>query len=84
MRYAVQLSPRALKQLGKLPRASRVRLCAGIDSLEQGPSPKWRKLANSPCLYRLRVGDYRVVFRVDRHRLLILVARVGHRREIYR
>ena len=56
-----------------------------IDRLASNPRESdTRKISNSDILYRLRVGDYRVVYEIHDKRVLIYVVKVGHRRNIYR
>jgi mRNA interferase RelE/StbE len=55
-----------------------------VEALEADPRPSGcKKLTNSE-LWRIRVGDYRVVYSIEDAKLVVLVVRVGHRREIYR
>lgn len=85
MTYQVEISKRALRQLEALPRDTRVDIAARIDALTHDPRPFGsRKLVNVPDGYRLRVGDYRVIYEIQGERLVVLVLRVGHRREVYR
>ncbi|MCE5269960.1 type II toxin-antitoxin system RelE/ParE family toxin [bacterium] len=84
-RYEITILPAALKQLESLPVGIRRRIAAGIDSLSDNPRPEGcRKLAGSDNLYRLRQGDYRVVYEVRDAVLVVLVIRLGHRKDIYR
>ena len=85
MAYAVDLKPAAARDLRKLPEDARRRVAARIDALETDPTPAGvEALKGESDFYRLRVGDYRILYRIDRKVRLILVARVGHRREVYR
>jgi mRNA interferase RelE/StbE len=86
MRNSVSLSRRAEKFLAELTDAALYRrLRAAIDGLEENARPAGCvKLAGEPDLYRIRVGDYRVVYQVKDTALTVLVLSIGHRREIYR
>jgi mRNA interferase RelE/StbE len=86
MRNLVCLSHRAEKFLTKLADAALYRrLRAAIDALEQEARPAGCvKLAGLPDLYRIRVGDYRIIYRVKETELVVLVLSIGHRREVYR
>jgi mRNA interferase RelE/StbE len=56
-----------------------------MDGLGKEPRPKGvKKLAGAEDLYRIRVGDYRVVFQIQDDRLMVLVVRIGHRKDAYR
>ena len=86
MPNTVFLSRRAekfLAQLGDAALYGRLRRAIETLRLEARP-PGSVKLAGAPDLYRLRVGDYRIVYQVRDFELIVLVLSVGHRREIYR
>ena len=85
MAYTIQFKPLALRQLEKLPRDVQKRLAAKIDALQDDSFPAGcRKMAGLPDTWRVRAGDYRVVYQVHRGILLILVLTVGHRKDVYR
>lgn len=84
MPYQVELKPRADKQLRALPRPVQLRIVRTLDELADDPRPHGvKKLAGAEDLYRVRVGDYRIVYQIADKRLLVLVVRIGHRRDIY-
>ena len=85
MNYRVEFSPRAFKQFQTLPRWIQQGLKNRIDSLSDNPRPKSSiKLEGVDNLYRLRFGDYRAVYRIEANVLLVLVVKIGHRKDIYR
>lgn len=85
MTYRVELSPAAARQLRKLDPSARQRVQAAIELLAQEPRPPGaKKLVGGAGEWRVRTGDYRIVYEMDDGVLLILVLAVGHRREIYR
>jgi len=85
MAYALQFKPAAFRQFEKLPRDRQRRVAARIAGLRENPFPDGcKKLSGVPDAWRIRVGDYRVVYQVQRSILLVLVLTVGHRREVYR
>ena len=85
MPYRVEFTPKAERQLGRLPPQAQDRLLPHIRSLADEPRPSGaRKLTAPTDLYRIRVGDYRVVYEIRDQVLLVLVVLVGHRREVYR
>lgn len=85
MAYTIQFKPPALRQPEKLPREAQRRLAAKIEALREEPFPPGcKKLAAVPDTWRIRAGDYRVVYQAHRGVLLVLVLAVGHRREVYR
>lgn len=83
--YGVEFRPAAFKQLQGLGHRERRRIVRRIEALAEDPRPGGvRKLADSDSTYRIRIGDYRVIYDVLDDRLLVLVVKVGHRRDIYR
>jgi mRNA interferase RelE/StbE len=75
----------AEKELRQMPRALIRRIVDAVIALKDDPFPPGvRKLQGAERTYRIRVGDYRVVYTVDGGRLVIEVIRVRHRREVYR
>jgi mRNA interferase RelE/StbE len=85
MAYRIEFTHRACKQFKSLSREVQLRLRPRIESLAKNPRPRGvKKLADSESIYRLRDGDYRVVYQVQDKVLLVLVLKIGHRREVYR
>ncbi len=84
--YRVLLRPPAQRVLRKLRDQSlTARLVAAMRGLASQPRPPGcDKLVGQGNLYRIRVGDYRVVYQVRDEVLLVLVVKIGHRREVYR
>jgi mRNA interferase RelE/StbE len=83
--YRVEISPRAQRDLKRLPRDVLVRLRSRIDSLAAAPRPHGvEKLTDQEDIYRVREGDYRILYRMKGDELLVLVVRVGDRKDIYR
>jgi mRNA interferase RelE/StbE len=80
--YEVLFSDLALKQLRKLDQEIRQRIIAMIERIRIRPDDYVRKLVGDDG-YRLRVGNYRVIMDLDREKLIILVLRIGHRRNVY-
>ena len=86
MPYTVSIKPRAEKYLAAIRdvRLS-LRLREAIDALAENPrAPGNVKLQGEGELYRVRVGDYRIVYQIQDAVLVVLVVQIGHRREIYR
>ena len=85
MHYQIRFKPSAAKELEKIDRPDQVRIAHRIDELSLHPRPAGaEKLKGIEGLYRLRVGDYRVIYMIEQDHLLVLVVKIGHRREIYR
>jgi len=85
MRYSIKLKPAAIRELKKLPRPIQRRITRKIDSLANNPRPKSsKKLQGVEDLHRVGVGDYRIIYQVQDKVPLILVARIRHRKDVYR
>lgn len=85
--YNVVFRKSASRQLRKLPGNIVKRISARIDQLENNPFPhgvEHLKVYRSPTLYRIRVGNYRILYTVDTSTNTITIFGIGHRREIYR
>ncbi|MEH2231727.1 MAG: type II toxin-antitoxin system RelE/ParE family toxin [Nostoc sp.] len=85
MSYEVKFSRGAKKQFRKLPIDVQQRIQTKINYLAIEPRPNWvKKLQADDNSYRIRVGDYRVVYEIDDDVLVVTVIKVGHRSEIYK
>lgn len=85
MVYRISIDPAAMRELKKLTPRVRQEVVDAIDALATEPRPDGvRKLSNSRNSYRIRVGDYRVLYRIMDKELLVLVVKVAHRRDVYR
>jgi mRNA interferase RelE/StbE len=83
--HHVELLPRAARDLEDTPRPIQIRLIRAIDALADAPRPPGcKKLVGDENLWRIRVGDYRVLYEIHDDRLLVLVVRVAHRKDVYR
>ena len=83
--YKVEIARRAVKSIARLPRREQLRVRAAVDLLADEPRPPGCvALADEDSVYRVRVGDYRIVYEVVDDRLVVHVVRVGHRRDVYR
>jgi len=85
MLYEIILKPSAEKGLDNVPRPTRQRIADALEELQGNPRPPGVvKLAGDENLWRIRVGDYRVVYEIYDDRLIVLVLRVAHRKDVYR
>ena len=83
--YSLSYKPSVDKDLQSIPRPLVARIIAHVERLPSDPfPPQSAKLQGAERLYRLRVGDYRVVYEVDTDALHITVQHVRHRRDVYR
>lgn len=84
MSYTVEFTAAAAPQVRKLPRPARDRVLDAIEALAEEPRPRAsRKLVGESQAWRVRVGDYRVIYDIVDAALTVTVVRTGHRREIY-
>ena len=84
MVYRISFKPAAQRQLRRLPRQVQVRLLDRIEQLSEEPyPPAVKKLKAEIDLFRVRVGDYRIIYTVHDDRCIILIVRVGDRRDVY-
>jgi len=84
-RYSVEVSATAERQLRKLSGTDQVRLLRTMRGLASDPRPPGcRKLSGYDDVFRVRVGRYRVVYAVEDRRLVVLVLKVGDRKDVYR
>jgi len=85
MTYRITLAPAAARQLRKLEPPVRRRIQAALELLAVDPRPPAAtQLVGGAGEWRVRTGDYRIVYDIEDEQLLVLVLWVGHRREIYR
>ncbi|MGH9499285.1 MAG: type II toxin-antitoxin system RelE family toxin [Terriglobales bacterium] len=85
MAYTVIYQGAAESTLRKLPKEIQARIVRKVDQLARDPFPAGReKLGDATNLWRIRIGDYRVIYTVERKELIVLVLKIGHRREVYR
>jgi mRNA interferase RelE/StbE len=83
--YQVEVSIAAQRQLKKLPKSERPLITATIEALANNPRPSGVvKMEGEADTYRVRVKNYRVVYEIQDKQLLVVVIRIGHRRDVYR
>lgn len=84
MTYSVEFTAVAARQVKKLPRPARDRVLDAIDGLADNPRPHGsKKLVGEQTAWRVRIGDYRVIYDVFDAQLTVTVVRAAHRREVY-
>ena len=84
MTYEVRLAPAAVRQLRELDPPGRRRVQAAIDLLAENPRPPGaRQLVGGAGEWRVRTGDFRIIYDIRDGELLVLVVKVGHRRDVY-
>ena len=85
MSYRVVLTPAADRQLAKLPHQAQEMMAAAIAALGSNPRPAGStKLAGTDDLWRVRVRQYRVIYKIVDDELVVVIAKIGDRKDVYR
>jgi mRNA interferase RelE/StbE len=85
LNYRIEIVRSAARALKKIPKADQKRIAEKIDSLsENPPKPETTKMKGNNPFHKIRVGNYRIIYEIHEDVLVILVVRIGHRRDIYR
>lgn len=83
--YEIEISRSAEKQLRELPRREQKRIVDAILPLANDPLPRGaRKLTGYDDVFRIRAGHYRILYSVSSAKLVVIILKIGHRREVYR
>jgi len=85
MMYRIEFVSSAAKEFRTLEPSAKCRIASTIDTLSQNPRPVGaRKLRGHHHLYRIRVGDYRIVYEIDDQIKVLWITRIRHHRDVYR
>ena len=85
MKYRIAVKRSAAKALKKLPKPDQKRISEKIDNLAKNlPNPDTTKMKGNNPFHKIRVGDYRIICEIQDDVLLILIIKIGHRKDIYR
>lgn len=85
MSYRIEVKRSAAKALWKIPKADQKRIADKIDSLAQNPlDPTATKMKGNNPFYKVRVGDYRIIYEIQEEVFIILVIKIGHRKDVYK
>ncbi|WP_254561428.1 type II toxin-antitoxin system RelE family toxin [Dyadobacter diqingensis] len=83
--YKIIIGRSALKELEEVPKVSRLKIISKIDELAIEPRPSGvKKLQSSSNSYRVRVGNYRVIYQIEDLKLIVNIIKVADRKEVYR
>jgi mRNA interferase RelE/StbE len=82
--YRLLIKPSAGKEIESLPKQDRRRIVAKITSLSRDPRPPGCEKLSGHDQYRLRQGNYRILYEIQDLDLVVVVVKVGHRRDVYR
>lgn len=85
MKYRIEVKRSAAKALKKIAKIDQNRISKAIDNLAENlPNPDITKMKGNNPFHKIRVGDYRIVYEIQDDVLLILIVRIGHRKDVYR
>lgn len=82
--YSLEIKRSAAKELGLLPARDRDRIITRIRALTRDPRPPGAERLSGQERYRIRQGDYRILYEIEDAVLRIVVVKIGHRRDVYR
>ena len=82
--FKIEFKATARNSLGRLEKKDQIRIYAAIELLGDNPRPPLAVKIKGGAYFRVRVGDYRILYSIDSGCLIILIIDIGHRREIYR
>ena len=81
--YEILFSDKARKQIKKLEKSLQKRIISTLERIRIRPESYVTKLVGDPG-YKLRVGDYRIIMDIDKKKIIILILKIGHRKNIYK
>ena len=82
--YRLVIKPSASKEIEALPKQDRKRVVARIEGLAKDPRPVGSEKLSGKEQYRLRQGNYRILYSIEDQILIVMVVKIGHRKEVYR
>ena len=82
--YKILIKPSAVKEINKVPKKELLKITDRINALATNPRPTGCEKLTAKNAYRIRQGNYRIIYIVEDDKLIIIVIKVGHRREVYR
>jgi len=85
MKYSVEFRPTVLKSLKLLPKKDLRRIKKRVDDLAENlPDPATTKMKGNNSFHKIRSGDYRIIYEIHDDRLVILIVKIGHRKDVYK
>jgi mRNA interferase RelE/StbE len=82
--YSIEIKKSATKEMAKLPKIHLQRIVEKIQALSTNPRPEGCKKLSADEKYRIRVGNYRILYSIEDNQLIVYVVKIGHRKEVYR
>lgn len=85
MKYSVEFRPAVLKNLKRLPKKDLRRIKKRVDNLAKNlPDPATTNMKGNNTFHKVRSGNYRIIYEIHDDRLVILVVKIGHRKDVYK
>ncbi|HDO29815.1 MAG TPA: type II toxin-antitoxin system RelE/ParE family toxin [Desulfobacteraceae bacterium] len=85
MQFSIQFRPAVLKSLKRFPKRDLVRIKKKIDELGSNlPDPNTTKMKGDNSFHKIRSGNYRIIYEIHNDTLIILVVKIGHRKDVYK
>ncbi len=85
MILSIEFRPAVLKSVKRFPKRDLVRIKKKIDDLSRNlPDPATTKMKGNNSFHKIRSGDYRIIYEIHDDRLVILVVKIGHRKDVYK
>ena len=85
MPYTVKFRPSVWKNVKNVPHKELVKIKSKIEEISLNlPDPITTKMSGNNDFHKVRCGNYRIIYEIHQHRLVILVVKVGHRKDVYR
>jgi len=83
-KFEIEFRASVEKELRKIPQKDQIRILQSIAQLSENPRPPSSKKLSGQERYRLRRGKYRILYEIHDQRLLIVIVKIGHRRDVYK
>ena len=83
-KYKIEVKKSAEKELGKIPKKELLKILEKIESLSDDPYPTGSIKLSNQDKYRVRMGNYRILYKIENYILTVFVIKIGHRKNIYR
>lgn len=84
MRYQIRLEPKAEKELLKINSKDQIRIIDALENLKENPHAGKKLKGNFQGAFCLRVWPYRIIYEIFKQELIIVIIRIGHRKDVYR
>ncbi len=85
MQYDIEFRPAVLKTLKRFPKRDLVRIKKKIEELAENlPNPDQTKMKGNNPFHKVRSGNYRIIYTIEEERLVILIVKIGHRKDVYK